>query len=87
MRPVGYFQECDYVSYVFVFLGSIITGRQNKLTLSDQAQVTLQPNQSFRFSGKILGRPVLAWGEGGGRGEHFFYRGPNELALGDHGLT
>jgi len=72
VRPVGYFQECDYVSYVFVFLGSIITGRQNKLTLSDQAQVTLQASQSFRFSVKILGRPVLAWGVGGAAANIFF---------------
>jgi hypothetical protein len=32
----------DYVAYVYVFLGSIITCRLYKLTLSDRAQVTLQ---------------------------------------------
>jgi hypothetical protein len=32
----------DYVAYVFVFIGIIIICRLYKLTLSDQAQVTLQ---------------------------------------------
>jgi hypothetical protein len=32
----------EFVAYVFVFLGSIIICRLYKLTLSDQAQVTLQ---------------------------------------------
>jgi len=31
-----------YVTYVFVFLGSIVVCSLYKLTLSDQAQVTLQ---------------------------------------------
>lgn len=32
----------DYLTYVFAFLGSIIIGPLNQLTLSDQAEVTLQ---------------------------------------------
>jgi hypothetical protein len=32
----------NYVAYVFVFLGRIIMCRLYKLTLSDEAQVTLQ---------------------------------------------
>jgi len=34
--------DYDYVAYVFVFLRSVIICRPYKLTLSDQAQVTLQ---------------------------------------------
>jgi hypothetical protein len=37
----------DYVAYVFVFLGSIIVCRVYKLTLSDQAQITLPLTVSF----------------------------------------
>jgi hypothetical protein len=32
----------DNIAYVFVFLGSVIICQVYKLTLSDQAQVTLQ---------------------------------------------
>jgi hypothetical protein len=34
--------EPDYLAYVFVSLGSIIICGLHKLTISDQAQVTLQ---------------------------------------------
>jgi hypothetical protein len=37
----------DYVAYVFVFLSSIIIYWMYKLTLSDQAQITLQLTVSF----------------------------------------
>ena len=49
-------EECpgpDYFAYVYVFLGIIITCRVYELTHSDQAQVTLQMTQSFRFSVNI----------------------------------
>jgi hypothetical protein len=40
----------DYIAYVFVFLGIIIIYRLYKLTLSDQAQVTLQLTASLPHS-------------------------------------
>ena len=59
----------DYIAYVFVFLYSTITCRLCKLTLTDQAQVTLQ----LRFSLSdflyvfLVGLPFL-----GGRCNFFF---------------
>ena len=48
------------IAYVSAFLGSITTCPIYKLTLSNQAQITLQPNsQSFGFSVKIFKRPAL----------------------------
>jgi hypothetical protein len=65
----------DYVAYVFVFLCSIIICRSYKSTLSDQAQVTLQLSQAFRFRVKIFSRSALAGGP-----KNFFHQDPNPLS-------
>ena len=39
--------KADNVGYVFVFLGSLIICRLYKLTLSDQAQITLHWESVF----------------------------------------
>jgi hypothetical protein len=51
--------------YVFASLCGSIICSSYKLTLSDQAQVTLTENQSFRFSVKIFSRSALAGRDGG----------------------
>ena len=58
----------NYVAHAFAFLGFIVICRLYKLTLSDQALLTLLMNQSFRFSVKIFSRSALAGGGGGGEG-------------------
>ena len=55
----------DYIAHVLVFLGSISMCRLYKLTLSDQAQVTLQLRASLRFSVKNFSRSTLPAAGGG----------------------
>ena len=67
----------DYVTYVFVFLGSIILCAPYKFNLSDQAQITLKltislTDQVQRFLAGQLGNT------------NFFYRGPNPLSTALH---
>ena len=64
------------VAYVSAFLGSITTCPIYKLTLSDQAQITLATNsQSLGFSDKILKRSALT----GGVQKMFFTRPESTL--------
>jgi hypothetical protein len=52
----------SYVSYVFVFLGSIIISRLYKLTISDEAQVTLQLTVSLSELAYSLAGPIVQKG-------------------------
>jgi len=68
----------DYVAYVVVFLSSSIIYRLYELTLSAQAEVTLQLRVSLSdILQRFLADSVLLGG--GGRVE-FFHRGPDPLS-------
>jgi hypothetical protein len=65
-----------YIAYVFVFLGSIIICRRYRLTLSDQAQVTLKLGVSLSdLVQRILAGPPLLGG-----GASFLRRASNPLS-------
>jgi hypothetical protein len=68
----------DYVSYVCIFLDSIIVCRWYKLTFQTQSKSLRKYSQSFRYSAKIFSRSALARGP-----EKNFSPGP-EPDLGGH---
>jgi hypothetical protein len=63
--------RCLPVLHMFVFICTIVIYRLYKFTLSDQAQVTPQLIQSFRFSVKTFSRAAPDAGGGGGGMKHF----------------
>jgi len=68
----------DYVACVLLFICSVVICPLHKLTLSEQAQVTLQLKVSISGSVKIFSQSKFPWvgGGGGGFAEKNFFPGP-----------